>query len=323
MHSMPMSRVAPLGFPASSLDDVAPTECWIVAEEDFLLSDPLTVDALLVETMLACFSWEMADGAGGFASSVSDSSPGGDDSLSFFGGGVGGTPDFLSTVFLPGADVEVEEVVERMELLEMVRFAGAGANRLLSTGEDGGFLLTTEALEAVDGTRDRAVLGDDTVVFDLTLTVDSVDAVETTRDRVLEVGVTSDLAVSKAVELSLVEDKVEEGRDNSDGGRRVEGPAAALRTVDACDLTDFTDAADDRTRLGPSLVEATEGVCRLPAPVVALSVRVEEYDSSGLPCAERGDTGLPMWPGVSLESGLVDEIFTVFREDIVARETVE
>ena len=109
-------------------------------------------------------------------------------------------------------------------------------------------MLTTDALEAVDGTRDRAVRGDDTVVLDLTLLVESVDAVDTTRDRVPDVAVTSDLAVSKAVELSLTEETAESGLVALDGGRRVEGPAARLRTVDACDLTDFTEAVDDRTR---------------------------------------------------------------------------
>lgn len=162
------------------------------------------------------------------------------------------------------------EALERIELLDMVLFATAGANLLLSTGEGGGFLLstgegggfllTTEAFDAVEGTRDRGVLGEDIVVFDFVLAVETVEAVETTRERAPEVGVTSDLAVSKAVELSLVEDIVEAGlaSDNPDGGRRVEGPAAPLRTVDACDFADFTDTADDRVRVDTSLVEATD-----------------------------------------------------------------
>lgn len=61
MHGMPMSSVAPLGISLLSLDDAAPTERWMVSDDDFRFSEPLTVDALLVEIMLACFSCEIAE----------------------------------------------------------------------------------------------------------------------------------------------------------------------------------------------------------------------------------------------------------------------
>lgn len=101
--------------------------------------------------------------------------------MPFFGGGVGGTPDFLTDAFLLA--VEAEEDTDRMELVEIVLFATVGASFALSTGDGGGFLLTTEALEAVEGTLERGVLGVETVVLDLVLAVDIVDAVETTRER--------------------------------------------------------------------------------------------------------------------------------------------
>jgi len=236
MHGMPISNVEPRGTPVSSLGAVSPPESRMVSEELFLLRDPLTVDVLVVEATLGCFSWSITAGAVEFASTATDESSIEDgEALSFFGGGVGGTPDFLTAVFLPGVEVEAVEAVDRTELVEIVLFAtaGAGVNLLLSTGEGGGFLLATDALEAVEGARERAVLGVERVVLDLTLAVERVDAVDTTLERVPELGVMSDLAVSKVVELSLVDDMVDAGRDNPEGGRSVEDPATVLRTVDA------------------------------------------------------------------------------------------
>lgn len=86
---------------------------------------------------------------------------------------------------------------------------------MLSTGDGGGFLLATEAREAVEGARERGVFDVDTVFVDFVLVVEAEDV---TRERPAEVGVISDFAVSKAVEFSLVEDMVDGGRDRPDEG---------------------------------------------------------------------------------------------------------
>ena len=157
---------------------------------------------------------------------------------------------------------------------------------MVSIGDEGGFLLATEARDAVEGARERDVLTVVVVVVDLVLVAEGED---NTRERPAEVGVTSDLAVSKAVELSLVDDIVEDGRDSPDGGRSVEGPGVFLRIVEACDLTVLVDATDERIRLDPSLVEAAVDTCR--------RVGLVENDVSSLcaaPDLAEGDTSLPV-----------------------------
>lgn len=216
--------------------------------------------ALLDETTLAsltCFCLEVLGWLTGFGVPL------------LFGGGGGGTPDLRVGVFLVGVEFEVvtllEETVDRMEVLDGVRRGATGASFLLSTGEGGGRLEVVDAFDTIDGARERTTLGDDTDVVavdlaDLTEVVDIVEAVDITLDRVAaDVGVSSDLAVSNAVETSLA-DSVEFGRDRADGGRRVEGPAPVFRMVDAVDRVDLTEAADER--LAASLVEAMDCASR-------------------------------------------------------------
>ena len=127
----------------------------------------------------------------------------------------------------------MEVAFERIEVLEGVLLTPVGARvALLSRDDADGCLTYADAFDAVDGTRERLILGETAFVV-LVLTVDTVDVVDTTLDRTPEVGVTSDFAVSNVVEPSLVEDIVDGGRERLDGGRNVEGPAVLLRIVEA------------------------------------------------------------------------------------------
>lgn len=129
------------------------------------------------------------------------------------------------------ADDVTEDIEDRIDVLEGVRFAITGDNFLLSTGEGGGLLpLVVETREAVDGALDLTTLGDEVVAIDRALVAEAADI---TRERVVELGVMSDFAVSKFVEPSLVVDIVELGRERPDGGRKVEGPATVFRIVGA------------------------------------------------------------------------------------------
>lgn len=185
-------------------------------------------------------------------------------STSFFGGGVGGTPD-LRTTGLLDVDVEAEEAVDRIEavdVVDMVLFAGIGPNFFVSMGEGVGRFPLTEAFDGVEDTRARDALEDVVAVpVVLTLAVDTVDTVDTLRERAADVGVESDFAVSKFVEPSLVVDRVDAGRERLDVGRKLEPLMRVLRTV-ACDLADVKDAAEDRG-CELSLVEAEDMTGRL------------------------------------------------------------
>lgn len=127
MQGMPMSNVAPRGIPGSSLGDaVDPPDLRMVSEELLRFRDPLIVDALAVETTLPCFSCEPVCGGGmGDLEVVRGTGSGiGGRGVLFFGGGVGGTPDFRTVALLLGVEVEAVETVERIELVDIVRFAG-------------------------------------------------------------------------------------------------------------------------------------------------------------------------------------------------------
>lgn len=99
----------------------------------------------------------------------------------------------------------------------------------------------------------------------------------------------------------------------------MEGPGAVLRMVEACDFTDLTEAADDRTRVGVSLVDARDGVWR------RVDLVDNEVESSLFVATDLTDeiVDFPVCPGESLESGLRFEVLTVLREVTVAREMVE
>lgn len=187
-------------------------------------------------------------------------------------------------------------------------------------GYGGARLPLTEVPEAVEVTRDRATFGDDTVPADFVLTVDNVEAVDVTLERGPEEGVTSDFAVSKVVELSLVEDRVDPGRERSDGGRRVDGPATFLRTVDVWDLTDFTDVVEDLILLDLSSNDVGNpcfrGVLAEWDPIDCedvSSVKVERAEA---------DMDLPGCVGASFESGRTP-VPIVLRDVIVVRDTVD
>jgi len=149
------------------------------------------------------------------------------------------------------------ETLDRIDVEETVLLAAVGVRLVRSTGDrEGRLFLAVEVV--VEGTRGLVGVlvpeAEVEVVEVLILTVETVDAVDTLLLRGRE-GVTSDFAVSKWVEPSLVlvdmddpglVDAVEEGLDNPDGGRRVEGPAIFLRSVGAIDLVDLTEAATER-----------------------------------------------------------------------------
>jgi len=131
-------------------------------------------------------------------------------------------------------EVEVEEEVDRSEVDEGVFLTTIGLSLELSAVEETLRLVFTagEALEALEGGRDRGFLGD-VVPTVLLLAVDIVDAVDCRRERATVLGGISDLALSNVVEPLLVVDTDEAGREALEGGRRVEGPATDFRKVDA------------------------------------------------------------------------------------------
>ena len=314
MHGIPISSVAPRGSFAGVSSEPSPSR--MVSAELLRLSDSRTVDALLDETMLACFSCDIADGVLGFALIVPPavfSSCSGGSGLPFALEGVGGT-EVLAGV--PTVDraidfrvaVDLVETVERTEAVDAVRFATGP-----SFGGSMAFppLIDGVVLEATDGGRfgTRGVLAP--VVC--TLVVDTDDAADDFRVRPTLLGVSSDLAVSNAVEFSLVV-AVEsvDAREEPDVLRRVEGPATPLRMVDAVERVDLMDAATDFGRGGGRsvvAVECTEAVLLRTLAVETLFLGI------GLGLGESGDLARSasarlardgegvVWEGVSLESG--------------------
>lgn len=211
----------------------------IVSEDDLRFKDPLTVDAELDETTLPCFSCildtVLAVGEGNAGAlffrltvlGADDFVEAAEDVVALLaafdnlgaGGSAGG--DLLTGVLLDAIEGLVE-VDDRTEVEEAVRFA-AGLREFLSTGEDGGRLMAPLVLAAVEGCRGLGVLGVVPVVR--TLAVETVEALDSLLVLTLllltlrlvapevELGVTSDLAVSNAVDASLVADAVEVGRN--------------------------------------------------------------------------------------------------------------
>lgn len=159
--------------------------------------------------------------------------------------GVDAPDSVLTILFLAvaaAAAVDVVDVVERTEVDDVERFAIG----LSFAGSTGGTRFALVDVVAVELGRERTALGDDVAVV-LTLMADTVDATEPRRVRPLPtvLGERSDLAVSNAVDTSLVVvevDMVEDGRASPEGGRSEEGPAIVLRIVDAVEWTDLTEA---------------------------------------------------------------------------------
>jgi len=194
---------------------------------------------------------------------------------------------------------EVVEVVERIDVEEGV-LRMTGVSLVVSVGEEdavGRLPLTAgdDFVVAVDDGRDRTTLGVDVPVV-LTLTVECVDAADRRRDRGAELGGISDFAVAKVVEPpSLVEDSVDDGLLFVDTGRRVDGPAAVLRNVDARDCVDLTEGARDRG-LGLSPVDKVfDSVRRVAVETCVVLVRVDSATD-----AREDEVGTL---GVNLESG--------------------
>lgn len=218
----------------------------MVSAEPFRFKDSRTVETLLTDTTLACFSWETR-GDAGFAlivptASFSSSGGGRGCPLVFDAGDEGlengsGTPDTDRAVDLRVA-VDLVDIVERTEAVETVRFAIG-----LTLGESVGFpLIDGIVLEATDGGRlgKRGVLAP--VVC--TLEVEIAEEADVFRVRPTLLGVSSERAVSKAVEFSLAV-VVEETLEEPDTALGVEGPAAPLRIVDVVERVDLMDAATD------------------------------------------------------------------------------
>jgi hypothetical protein len=80
----------------------------------------------------------------------------------------------------------------------------------------------------------------------LTLTFEATDATDALRGRGTGAD-RSEFAVRKEVELSVVADKLDTGRDALDVGRKVEPPIGEeiFRSVEAWERTDTKEAADD------------------------------------------------------------------------------
>lgn len=151
-----------------------------------------------------------------------------------------GAPDTDRTVDLRVA-VDLVDTVERTEAVDAVRFVIG-----LTLGESVGFpLIDGVVLEATDGGRlgKRGVLAP--VVC--TLEVETAEDADVFRVRPALLGVSSERAVSKAVEFSLAV-VAEETREEPDTALGVEGPAAPLRMVDVVERVDRTDAATDLGR---------------------------------------------------------------------------
>lgn len=148
-----------------------------------------------------------------------------------------GAPDTDRTVDLRVA-VDLVDIVERTEAVDAVRLVIGP-----TLGESAGFPLTDGVvLEATDGERlgNRGVLAP--VVC--TLEVDTTDEADVFRVRPTLLGVSSERAVSNAVEFSLAV-VVEETREEPDTALGVDGPAAPLRIVDVVERVDLADAATD------------------------------------------------------------------------------
>lgn len=204
---------------------------------------------------------------------------------------------------------------------DRVRFA---TGLILGTGSDVLPLTDGVVLEATDGGR----LGTRGVPVPVvrTLVVEIDDADDDLRVRPTLLAVSSDRAVSNAVEFLLALDVVEAGREERLGARRVEGPAAPRRIVEAVEHVDLMEDATDfgRGTLSAVAVEWTEADLFRMLAVDML------FRGTGLGLGESGDFARPVSAildrpgegverggGVSFESGrkLLDE--SGARRDIV------
>lgn len=216
--------------------------------------------------------------------------------------------------------VDRVETVERTDAVDTVRFA---TGLILGTGSDILPLTDGVVLEATDGGR----LGTRGVPVPVvrTLVVEIDDAADDLRVRPTLLAVSSDRAVSNAVEFSLALDVVEAGREERLGARRVDGPAAPRRMVEAVERVDLMEDATDfgRGTLSAVAVEWTEAELFRMLAVDML------FRGTGLGLGESGDFARPVSAildrpgegvergGVSFESGrkLLDE--SGARRDIV------
>lgn len=165
------------------------------------------------------------------------------------GGFLLGTVVRTATLFDELADAA--DVVERIDVVEDDLLVMAGLNFDGSTGVTVGLLAFVledddEIKEVVEGSRDLAIFGVEGPVV-LMLMVETVDVPDVLREGDAESARSSEFAVLNVVEASLVLDIVESGRDGLDDGRSVVGPAGVVtvRIVDACDLTDEIEDAND------------------------------------------------------------------------------
>lgn len=319
MQGMPISSVAPRGSSFGSLGGRSTADRSVIVSEEFLrFSEPLTVRALAVLGCLTCvddFGRALMVAFGSAATDV----------LSPFGGTGGGivAVDFRDAVLLLVAVAvdAVDTAEERADEVESDLLGVIGDSLLLSAGDGGArfpfTLVLVDVVDILDAADDTRSLGDEAAVRALVV---EVDTAETTLERAAVLGVTSDLAVSKLVEPSLVVDMVEFGRESPDGGRRPAELATVFRTVEALEVVDLVEAAEDRRRAGTSFVEAVVDVCLRDATdclVTELATDVESREGRAELATE--DPA----PGVSLESGRVPVTLIVRRVAVDTRETVE
>ena len=223
MHGMPISSVAPRGRPAPSVPAESRGESdalysVIVSEEFLRLSEPLTVDALPEETILACFSCEMiaagsvfgavvvgvvGTGTGGtedtlllmvparLAIEARGDGNGGSKGTSFFGGGVGGVVEDV----VDRVDTDAVDAIDAVDL-RIMDFLEAEAEVEVEVevdADDDVVVVVTvdERVDVPDGVLLEGIgaslfllsTGDEVTDFPLTEILDAVEAVDVTRDR--------------------------------------------------------------------------------------------------------------------------------------------
>lgn len=319
MHGMPISSVAPRGDSARSFSDRPTADRSVIVSDEFLrVNEPLTVLTLAVLGCLECDDDFGLVFTVAFRSVIDDL-----DDRSPFGGTGGGMvlADFRDVVLLVAVAVDmVDATDERADEVESDLLGAMGESLLLSAGDDGARLpfafVLADIAEILDAAEDTLTLGDEVAAVRALV----VDTLDTTLERAAVLGVMSDLAVSKLVELSLVVDMVEFGRERPEGECKLEGLAAVFRTVEALETVDFADAADDRNRAGTSFVDAVADACLRGVGVclgVALGIEaVSREERAELAMEEPA-------PGVSLESGRGPAILIILRVAVDVRETVE
>ncbi len=255
-----MSSVAPRG----SFAGLPVVASRMVSAELLRLRDSRTVEALLEDTALPCFSFASVAADLGFALIVPpaafSSRCGGRDFPFVCGGdgfeGVGGALPLVERATDFRVAVDLVEMVDRTDAVETGRLAGSFGSSTALPLTDGVVRDATDAgRDATDGGRfgTRGVLTPVVCV----LRVDTLDAADDVRVRATLLAVSSDRAVSNAVDFPLVLVALVESveaRDEPDGVRGEEGPATPFRMVDATERVELIDAATDFGRGGLSLV---------------------------------------------------------------------